>query len=189
MLLPLSWTGPYSWPGYENSNQLPPLPEKKRVYLQTFGFNGGYLIYAAGITRRLFKVRFKEHSRAYLNGEYNVLDMPSIENGIRSEHWHGWEYARSHREEFENRRFELTPLIHNQLSRFRIFVVDLGDEKRIHERIESAVMTALYQQLPPISTIPDQRMFLSSKRDTEERVIVESSCDVIIWGLPNLLSI
>ncbi|PML07186.1 hypothetical protein BCT86_09920 [Vibrio breoganii] len=189
MLRTLNWTGPYSWPGYENINGLPPLPEQKGVYLQTFEYNDGYLIYAAGITRRLFKARFKEHSRAYLNGEYNVLDIPSVQSGIRNEHWHGWEYARTHRDEYESRRSDLTPLIQHQLASFRIFIVNLGDESRVHERIESAVMKTLYKQLPPISTIPDQGMFLSAKRDSEAKIIVENFCDETLWGLPDLLSI
>ncbi|GEM77869.1 hypothetical protein [Vibrio superstes] len=187
MIKPLNWTGPYSWPGFEETNKLAPLPEQKGVYLQTFEFSGGYLIYAAGITRRLFKARFKEHSRSYLNGEYNVLDMLSIKNGIRNEHWHGWDYARNHRDEYERRRSDLSPLINDQLANFRLFVVDLGDEKRIHERVESAVMNVLYQQLPPISTIPDKGMFLSKKKDFEDTIIVENKCNEILWGLPRLL--
>ncbi|PMM84844.1 hypothetical protein [Vibrio breoganii] len=189
MIKALNWAGPYSWPGYEDKNHLPPLPQQKGVYLQTFEFSGGYLIYAAGIARRLFKARFKEHTRAYLNGEYNVLDIPSTRSGARNEHWHGWDYARNHRDEYENRRSDLTPKIHEQLANFRIFTVDLGDEKRIHERVESAVMNVLYQQLPPISTIPDKGMFLSKKRDSEDPIIVQNITDETLWGLPYLLYI
>ena len=42
------WNGPYSWPGFEDDNKLPAIPEVPGVYLQTFEYQGGYIIYAAG---------------------------------------------------------------------------------------------------------------------------------------------
>ena len=82
---PAFWDGPFSWPQFEEQNGLPGLPWKPGVYLQTFEYRDGYLIYAAGITRRPVPVRFREHTRHYMNGEYNVLDPSAAEQGIRAE--------------------------------------------------------------------------------------------------------
>ncbi len=63
----ITWSGPYSWPEYESESNLSPLPRIPGIYLQTFGYQNGYLIYAAGITRRLVSLRFREHTRKYMN--------------------------------------------------------------------------------------------------------------------------
>jgi hypothetical protein len=48
----VSWLGPYSWPGFEEINGLCALPAFPGVYLWTVDHVSGYLIYAAGLTRR-----------------------------------------------------------------------------------------------------------------------------------------
>ena len=44
----VTWSGPYSWPGFESKNNLPSIPEVPGVYLWTFDYQDGYLIYARG---------------------------------------------------------------------------------------------------------------------------------------------
>src|SRR5215211_4321245 len=91
------WDGPYSWPAFESENNLRPIPQTPGVYLQTFEYQGGYLIYAAGLTSESIPKRFKRHTRNYMNGEYNVLDIAAAQQGVRKRIWHGWTYARKHR--------------------------------------------------------------------------------------------
>lgn len=182
------WKGPYSWPGFEAINGLPSIPPFAGVYLQTFRHAGGYLIYGAGLTRRHISIRFREHARGFKNGEYTVLDLSSAENGIRCEIWHGWGYAREHRGEFEERKSEILEAVDNLLNGFRIFVTDLNKEPRIHERIEAAVMTNLYQQLPPISELPDRGMQLSGRKNSEPLLILNNVCQERLYGLPNYLA-
>ena len=57
----VTWNGPYGWPTFESENNLRPIPRNPGVYLQTFRYQDGYLIYAAGITRRPVPTRFREH--------------------------------------------------------------------------------------------------------------------------------
>jgi hypothetical protein len=64
----VSWLGPYSWPGFEEINGLSGLPAFSGVYLLTVEYLSGNLIYAAGLTRRRFRDRFKEHTGKYLAG-------------------------------------------------------------------------------------------------------------------------
>lgn len=68
-VIDIIWEGPFAWPGFEGEASLPPLPSAPGVYIQAFEHQGGYLIYAAGITKRPFPVRFQEHTLRYLNGD------------------------------------------------------------------------------------------------------------------------
>ncbi len=141
--LEVFWDGPFSWPGFEDENGLPCIPHSLGVYLQTFDYQDGYLIYAAGITRRPVPIRFREHTRSYMNGEYNVLDPSEVQHGVRKEIWHGWGYAREHQNLFEEKKFEIQQAVKKQLVMFRIFVADVGNQPRILERIEASIMNHL----------------------------------------------
>lgn len=183
------WQGPFSWPSYESKNHMPPVPQVSGVYLQTFEYDEGYIIYCAGITRRSVYVRFKEHSHAYTEGSYNVLDVDAIRQGVRKEIWHGWDYARKHPEEFEERKDLILGAVDKQLIAFSIFVAELGNEPRLLERVEAGIMQNLYQQPSPICDIPDQGMYLSAKWDSEDTIVIKNECPFLFHGLPNYLEI
>jgi len=188
----VTWNGPYSWPGFESNNSLRPIPQIPGGYLQTFEYRGGYLIYAAGLTHRSVYTRFREHTRKYMNGEYTVLDIAAAQQGIRKELWHGWGYAHKHREEFEERKSIILDSVRKQLVGFRIFITDIEDvgrESRIFERLEAAIMMNLYQQPSPICDVPDRGMHLAPRWDSEDPIIVKSSCAAILHGLPAFLEI
>ena len=65
-----TWTGPYSWPGFETEGDVQPVPHLPGLYLLTFEYRNGYMIYAAGLTRRPVPTRFKEHVRKYMNVDF-----------------------------------------------------------------------------------------------------------------------
>ncbi|MBT3069740.1 hypothetical protein KKP04_02510 [Rhodomicrobium sp. Az07] len=89
-ILVANWQGPHSWPGFEIDNNLPPLPDICGVYLQTFEYNGGYIIYCAGHAKNV-KLRFATHERKRRVGdEINVFDVDKIKEGIRSRVWNGY---------------------------------------------------------------------------------------------------
>ncbi|MBN1763613.1 MAG: hypothetical protein JW878_11180 [Methanomicrobia archaeon] len=185
----VTWNGPYSWLGFEQENNLAPIPNTPGVYLQTFEYQNGYLIYAAGLTRRPAPKRFREHTGKYMNGEYTVLDIAAAQQGIRKEIWHGWGYARNHRAEFEERKSTILCAVYKQFAGFRIFVADIGTEPRILERLEASIMKNLYQQPPPICDIPDERVQLTPRWDSENPIIVKNNCAAVLHGLPAVLEI
>ena len=187
--LQITWNGPYAWPTFEGQTGLQSIPKLSGLYLQTFEYKSGYIIYAAGLTRRPVPARFKEHTQKYMNGEYNVLDINAAQQGIRKEIWHGWAYAKEHRDEFDERKLEIIDAVQKELDGFRIFVADVGDEPRILERLEASIMENLYRQPSPFCDIPDKGMFLSPRWDSEEPVVIESDCLVTIHGLPRRLEI
>ena len=184
----VTWDGPYGWPAFESENGLPPIPKICGVYLQTFKYQGGYLIYAAGHTRRPVPTRFREHTRKYMNGEYNVLDIAAAQQGIRKEIWHGWGYAREHRAEFEERKSIILDAVREQLTGFRIFVAEL-EGPRILKRLEASIMSNLYKQPPPICDIPDRGMSLSARWNSENPIIIKNNCAAVLHGLPTVLEI
>jgi hypothetical protein len=148
----------------------------------------GYLIYAAGLTRRSVPERFRQHKRKYMNGEYNVLDIFAAEQGVRKEIWHGWGYAREHRGEFEEQKSIILDSVRKQLAGFRIFVTPMS-EPRVPERLEASIMNNLYNQLSPIKDIPDKNMYLAPRRGTEESILIKNQCGAVLYGLPALLEI
>ena len=190
--LVLEWRGPFSWPGFEESAGLPTIPREPGVYLQTFSCGTGFAIYGAGITKRDAATRFREHTRKYLNGEYNVLSVPAGERGIRDVIWRGWGYARAHRDEFETRRNEIQDAARSQMSAFKLFLADpdvLCPGVRLRERLEVAVMNCLYAQPSPLCDLPDTGMFLARRRMAEAPVIVENVSRSQLHGLPRYLEL
>lgn len=183
------WDGPYSWPGFEDDNYLQNIPRVPGIYLQTFEYQQGYLIYAAGLTRRPVPVRFREHTRHYMNGDYNVLDLTAAQQGIRKEIWHGWGYAREHRDEFEEQKSKILEAVRRQLAGFCIFVADVGTERRLLERIEASIMNHLSQQPSPYSDVPDKGMMLAPRWNAEPPMLMNSRSKAKLYGLPECLEI
>jgi hypothetical protein len=183
------WNGPFSWPGFEKRNGLPSILRNPGVYLKTFEYRDGYLIYAAGITTRPVPVRCREHHRNYMNGEYNVSDPLEAERGIRKEIWHGWGYAKAHRNQFEERKLEIQEAVEEQLTRFRVFVAEVGTERRLLERIEASIMNHLSQQPSPYCDIPDKGMMLTPRWNNERSLLMNNRSRVRIHGIPEVLEI
>lgn len=188
----LQWEGPFSWPGRSSQgveNDLNNMAVALRcgVYLWTVEYCGGYLIYAAGITRRPFAKRFREHTRAYLNGVYTIFDVPSLKNGVRKEIWHGFWFKKSIVEEqleYENRFDEIRRAANDLLLSYRIFVAPVDPVPRLLERIEAAIMNLLYASTEPISVIPDKGMALAPRWPEEQPISIRNIVPVLLHGLP-----
>ena len=132
-------------------------------------------------------MRFKQHTRKYIHGEYNVLSIAAAQQGVRREIWHGWGYAREHPEESEERKSIILDAVRKQFAGFRIFITDTVDmrrEARVLERFEAAIMGNLYKQPSPIWDIPDKGMHLAPRWDSENTIIVRSNCVALTHGLP-----
>ena len=187
----VEWLGPYGWPKLEGD--LPFVPEEPGVYLLTVEYQNGYLIYAAGITRRPMPKRFREHTREYMNGIYNVLDIVAMKAGFRKEVWHGFwmmkKRPRKKHAEYKKQQLQIQEAVRKQLAGFRIFAANIGTKPRILERLEAAIMENLYKQPMPLCDIPDRGMMLSPRRTSKIPIIVKSKCSVVLHGLPTCLEI
>ena len=180
--LDVAWTGPYGWPGY--SPELPRLPDHPGVYLLTVNYRSGFLIYAAGLTRRPFTKRFIEHTRTYFAGHYNVLDIAAMRRGIRKRIFHGWDRSRRNRVLFTKRKNEIIRAVERQLAGYRIFVADLEVSGRILERVEAAVMNLLYSCPSPFCDIPDKGMLLMPRWQSESPICAINHCSANLYCLP-----
>ncbi|MFI3155938.1 MAG: hypothetical protein QX199_07250 [Methylococcaceae bacterium] len=191
-LIELRWEGPFTWPcsssqGDEKNLNDVMVASKCGIYLWTVEYSDGYLIYAAGITRRPFAKRFQEHTRAYLNGIYTIFDVPSLKNGIRKEIWPGFWFKKKLAEEqveYEKRSSEISIAANDLLSNYRIFVAPVNPVPRLLERIEAAIMNSLYLSTGPTSTIPDRGMALAPRWSEEQPIFVRSITSVTLHGLP-----
>lgn len=188
--LEVKWQGPFTWPRFDSvstaSFDLIPI-NASGIYLWTYEYCDGYLIYAAGITRRPFQKRFREHTKNYFNGMYTILDMVSLSQGKRIEIWHGfWTKERSPEKliEYESRRDEILEAARKQLSTCRVFVTPVDATPRILERLEAAIMKALYLSEGATSEIPDRGMQLAPRWPNEEPIVVRNTSSTKLHGLP-----
>lgn len=183
--LHIEWEGPFAWTGYERQSGLSGLPKLRGVYLQAVEHGEGYAVYGAGITLRTVHIRFQEHLRKWLAGDYTVLDIEAMQRGERKEVWHGWGWTEAKKIEFEKRRPEIMDAAHKQLAGLRIFVADVGTERRVLERMEAAIMALLYRQPAPLCKLPDRGMMLAPRRANESSMTVYSRCAVTLHGIPD----
>jgi len=186
----VEWRGPFGWPKF--GGKLKPVPKSPGAYLWTVEYQDGYLIYAAGITRRPMPERFREHTREYMNGIYNVLDIAAMQAGFRKEVWHGlWlgKHTRGRLAEYKKKKPEILAAARKQLAGFRIFTADIGTMPRILERFEAAIMHALDKQPMPLCDIPDKGMMLAPRWKWEAPIFVRNNCQRTLYGLPACLEI
>jgi hypothetical protein len=183
----LQWRGPFSWIGFGQNNKLEPTPNVSGVYLFTFEYRDGYILRSVGITNSM-KRRFSQHTREYLEGNYTILDVEYAKVGIRKEIWHGWGYAKRHRDEFLKHKNYILPFIKKELEAYRIFITKV-DDKRIRERLEFAIVHSIYGSKEPWSNLIDGGMALRGRFNCEIPIEVRNVCSSKIYGLPEKLEI
>ncbi len=133
----LEWKGPFGWPRVPRNDSLPLLnetPEGKQsgVYLLTFELSrGGHITLWPGHTGRPFVIRLGAHKRAFMKGEYNILDTEQLRLGIRKEKWHGWAEARSQEGQanFAKRKAVIQSDAWELVSGIHLFVTSIQDAR------------------------------------------------------------
>jgi len=162
-----TWKGPYSWPEYEK-NESEKIPNVSGVYLWTFKYKEGYLIYLAGATTSM-KRRFKEHTKEFESGNYYILDVDSAMKGERQEHWY-WNGAQKYPEEFDKRKDHIFNCMKKQLQSMHIFVSEIPKEYQY--RMEATIMHGLYYSKEKWSELADRGMKLDKVRNNDESPII-----------------
>jgi hypothetical protein len=180
--LTLNVLGPFGWPRLEG--QAATLPKMPGVYLMTVPHQDGFLPFGVGITRRLLRKRFIEHTRCYLKGEYNILDIESAQAGVREILWQGWGWTPEKRANFEFRKKEIENAARTLMSATRIFVLETGIGPRLLERLEAAIANHYYSQS---NTLFDRGMLRMPRWSTEEPLLARLVLAQRIFGLPGAL--
>ena len=181
------WQGPFSWPGFEQINKLDTLPDTAGVYLFTFEYKDGYILRSAGVTNSM-KRRFSQHKREYMSGNYTVLDVESANNGGRNEIWHGWSYAKEHKDEFLRYKDYILQSVENELASYRLFITKITD-KRKQERIEFAIIQNAYISKKPWGDLVDGGMALRGRGNSEIPIEARNICSHTIYGIPKVFEI
>jgi len=163
------------------------MPDIEGVYLFTFKYKEGYLVRGIGITNST-KRRIATHTRAYRKGNYTILDVNAAEIGERKEIWHGWQYAKTHQDEFIEQKETILNAVEKQLEAYRIFIAEVPD-KRKRERIEAAIMHNIYVSKEPWSELADRGMFLKERYNSEMPIETKNISSGRIFGLPEILEI
>ena len=176
--------GPYGWPKLENG--LLPLPAISGLYLMTVNYKDGFLPYGVGITRRLMRKRFMEHTRSFKSGDYNILDLESAQIGVRKIAWKGWGWTDEKRADYDAREDDIVALAIKQLTATRIFVIDIDGTKRVLERLEGALANLYYKTE---TNLIDEGMLLMPRWKTEESISLTFQSSVVLYGLPETLEI
>jgi hypothetical protein len=184
----LVWKGPFSWPGY--SDKIPAIPDVRGVYLFTFMYKDGFVLYSVGITNST-KKRISQHTSSYKRGKYNVLDVACAMKGERREIWHGWSYAQEHKEEYIRDRDTILRAVNDQLSAYRLFVLEVIDVRK-RERIEAAIIKNLSLSKESWAGVADRGMHFTDRSTSEMPINLRSIFQdnhTKIYGLPELLEI
>lgn len=178
----VEWQGPFSWPGYEQITQLDKIPDIQGVYLFTFPYDEGFVLYSVGITNSTRR-RLRDHTREYRKGNYTVLDVNHAIRGKRREIWHGWQYAKEHREEFEENQDNISQAVEKQLLMFRLFIAEINDPRR-RERMEASIMNTLYLSKDYWADLADRGMNLKGRYNSELPIAIKNTCRFKIYGIP-----
>jgi hypothetical protein len=184
----LNWQGPLTLMGTDVDSCFECSAVKSPgLYLWTFDFRGGYLIYGVGLTTRPLAQRLREHMRGFRTGQYTILKWRSAQNGIRDEAWHGmWKGYDSPERQAERltRRDEIAASAEEMLSKMRVFLAPLPPDKRLLNRLEAAIMNILYAGSGPVLELPDKGVHLEPRKPHEPTVLVHSLAPHFLHGLP-----
>ena len=185
--LNVDWKGPYSWPKFEEVNDLPQMPDVEGVYLFSFTFKNGYLVTGVGVTNSTVK-RIKQHNREFKKGNYTILNVESVKIGERKEIWHGWKYAKENQLEFNEKREAIYSSLNLYLSEMKLFIAEQS-HKRLRERTEAAIVYGLYVSKQPWSEVIDRGMYLNGRYNSEMPILTINHFEKPIFGLPEELEI
>lgn len=183
----LVWLGPFSWPGHHTRLAPPEMPDGAGVYLMTFEQAGGHILRSAGVTGAMRR-RLREHERLYLRGDYTILDVEAARAGVRREHWHGWEFAKSNPALRTTHLDFIRASARQEMMAYRLFMASESDRRR-RERIEFAILHAAYASRQPWGDLVDGGMSLRGRNSDEMPVRLINACAAAVHGLPGEMEI
>ncbi|WP_432743081.1 hypothetical protein ABXJ76_00395 [Methylobacter sp. G7] len=157
------------------------------VYLFSVEHKAGYLVYCAGYTSH-FRKRFRQHDKLYRDGTYTIFDQGEFAVGKRVKVWTGFWSKRPRSPEmvddFLQRTAEIEDATNRWLDGYRVFVARADVDRRIRQRLESALMSAFMSAEPPACDMPDKGMSLSWRWPWEQPIHVSNVSTEHILGLP-----
>lgn len=190
-VITLDWNGPYNWHGSDGKclfeRQEAKLPG---IYIWTIPYQDSYLTYYVGETKRSFAVRFEEHTKEYIAGIYPTYEPQLFLQGNKTMVWDGmWEKSKRHLmgQFLSKHLLELAPITLEFLGLFQLFLITYDGEKRMLERIESAIAVHLYKQPGIVGSFQDKGIRYKPRSEGEEPINIEFKKPLPILGIPEEL--
>lgn len=183
--------GPLTWTGEPDGSFIfaSPLAKATGVYFWTVSTPHGELVYYIGETGRSFRERFFEHLQRYLSGMSGIYEPEDFARGCKKLIWNGmWRRGEERKAaEFLERYEELAPKIRQFVGMFRFWLLPMDCERRMRERIESAIAGHLNAQEGVIGGFQEDDIRYRPRRDDEAPIPVSFICAAKIRGLPESL--
>ena len=136
----------------------------------------------------VFRERHFAHFREYLSGAYRIHRPDAFRQGRRDELYLGYGYKNTpwtHAVEFFERTAELYPELAKMIDAMALWLAPLSAPKRIHRRIEGAIVQLLYAAADPeIAAFQELNVRCWARLPTEPTIEVQSQSPVTIRGLP-----
>lgn len=194
MMLELEAIGPFSW--IPSSADAPPrvfdvaASGQCGVYLFTVPTAEGHLVYWVGQTSQAFRARLATHSREFLAGTYNVLDMPDLREGKRTVLWQGLWWRKDSADRYEEYllsagRVALLTLA--QLRATHIYLIPTPKDRRLLARMEAGIVNTLYTD-PDVGSILDRGYSLAPRTEREDPLQLRLTGPTF-RGLPSVLEV
>ena len=191
--LKITFEGPFSWSGFEEAPCILDVPEGQEagVYLWTVPQDDHELICYVGQTGRAFGKRMVEHYKEHASGFYHLNSVPEFQRGVRVALWPGLWDSNNRATVPDCIRFAIqnAPLVQRLAMTYRFYLGPVDGSRRLRERIEGAIATALYSSPPPIGTFQELGIRYRPRKPTEEPLSCDISAPKSLLGLPTHLQV
>jgi hypothetical protein len=187
----VDFTGPFSWTGTRSAPAIADAEIARRcgVYLWTVHLDQGELVYYVGETGRSFRDRMSEHFREHMSGGYHLYEPSAFREGRKDLLWPGRFGPTGERSVrvFLERFPELAEAMAALAEIYRFYLAPLDCDRRLRERIESALANCLYEQPGLVGEFQDRGINYRTRWDSEEPIRVQFYCNDVLLGLPESL--
>ena len=188
VLVDLRWSGPHGFlPGAPDSVFQGPVAEQSGLYLWTVQRPNGFLVHYVGQTEKSFGLRHLQHLREYWGGAYTIHQAAAFLDGRRNELYRGYGYrgdAWRQIEPFVREHETLLSELRAMLSGIKIFLAPLAAPRRIHRRVEGAIVELLYRAGGEIGDFQEPGMRREPRRLDEAVIRVRSVSPCLLLGIP-----
>jgi hypothetical protein len=185
----LRWMGPYFWFSDQGPTILTgPDADTAGVYVWCVPFRHTNLIHYVGQTEAGFAKRHYEHFREYMSGRYTVNRAEAFRRGVLERLYTVRAYARApwrRAQPFFDQFGMLSQETLGMLRSMVVFLAPLEAPRRIHRRVEAAIVSLLYKSEPPEQRFQEPGMRVHSRRIDEPPISVDSTPPGLLHGLPH----
>jgi hypothetical protein len=184
----LNWHGPYSW--FEQGDKsifAGGGAEMVGIYVWTVPVNGRYRVFYVGQTEKGFAERQHEHIRKYFEGAYHLYEPRGFREGRLNMIYEGFLYKKPGWKRaisfYQNFMDYLEPLL-DHLRVLKLFVAPIDAPRRIHRRVESALMDVVYRLPGESGQFLERDLVLQLRKPDEAPIAVTQGPDGLLEGVP-----